>query len=191
MNYFDGLRIAAGSLRPPKLNAVRRAFADAMPWLRRGAVVEVCGFEVESGVAATPLSRSESMKGARQRVQALRRLHDVNRENWDYYIGLEGGLELIEIDHSRQAFLESWVYVENASGRGNYGQAGAITLPPELAFRVIGQRVDLSGAIDEYAGAIGVRNTQGAWGVLTRGLITREEAFRIAVINAIAPFFEQ
>jgi non-canonical (house-cleaning) NTP pyrophosphatase len=40
-----------------------------------------------------------------------------------------------------------------------------------------------------FAGSRGVRDAQGAWGILTQNLITRQDAFRVAVINAFAPFF--
>jgi non-canonical (house-cleaning) NTP pyrophosphatase len=33
-----------------------------------------------------------------------------------------------------------------------------------------------------------VRDSQGAWGILTKNLINRQESFRIAVISAFAPF---
>ena len=49
--------------------------------------------------------------------------------------------------------------------------------------------IELSAAIDAYAGGRGIRDAQGAWGVLTSNIITRQEAFRIAAIHAFAPFF--
>jgi non-canonical (house-cleaning) NTP pyrophosphatase len=94
------------------------------------------------------------------------------------------------LDGERRVFLESWVYIAGDDGRGHYGQSGAIAIPDELAARVLDDGVDLSDAIDAYAGARGIRNGMGAWGVLTCGLITREEAFRIAAINAFSPFFQ-
>jgi non-canonical (house-cleaning) NTP pyrophosphatase len=36
---------------------------------------------------------------------------------------------------------------------------------------------------------VGIRDAQGAWGILTGNKITRQEAFRVAVIAAFAPFF--
>jgi non-canonical (house-cleaning) NTP pyrophosphatase len=42
--------------------------------------------------------------------------------------------------------------------------------------------------IDERAG-LDTRSTRGAWGVLTRDLIGRRDAFRTAVIAALAPFY--
>ena len=58
-----------------------------------------------------------------------------------------------------------------------------------LAAEVIERGTELSIAIDVYAGEQGIRDAQGAWGVLTQNLITRQEAFRVAVVSAFAPFF--
>ena len=49
--------------------------------------------------------------------------------------------------------------------------------------------VELGVAIDRFAGAVGIRDAQGAWGVLSGGLINRTEAFRLAVVAAFAPFY--
>lgn len=188
---MPALCVAVGSLRPPKLNAVRLALADCAQHLQAGSSSEseVAGFDVASGVRSTPLSGHETMQGARRRADALRELLRESNTPWHYFVGLEGGLETISIDSERRVFLQSWAYVADAAGRGHYGQSGAIALPDELATRVIDQGVDLSEAIDAFAGAHGIRDGLGAWGVLTSGLITREQAFRIATINAFAPFF--
>ena len=61
-------------------------------------------------------------------------------------------------------------------------------LPDTLVTKVVDQGVELAEAIDAFAGAQGIRDGQGAWGVLTGGLITRQEAFRTALIAAFAPF---
>jgi non-canonical (house-cleaning) NTP pyrophosphatase len=44
-------------------------------------------------------------------------------------------------------------------------------------------------AIDRFAGAVGIRDAQGAWGVLSDNCISRQEAFRVAVVAAFAPFY--
>ena len=62
-------------------------------------------------------------------------------------------------------------------------------LPDALSRSVIDEGVELSEAIDAFAGSKGIRDANGAWGILTRNLITRQDAFRAAVINAFAPLF--
>jgi non-canonical (house-cleaning) NTP pyrophosphatase len=130
------------------------------------------------------------MQGARSRAESLRATTQDPGGPFQFCVGLEGGLEVMLLDGERRVFLESWVYIAGDDGRGHYGQSGAIAIPDELAARVLDDGVDLSDAIDAYAGARGIRNGMGAWGVLTCGLITREEAFRIAAINAFSPFFQ-
>ncbi len=49
--------------------------------------------------------------------------------------------------------------------------------------------MELAVAIDRFAGAVGIRDAQGAWGVLSSNFITRQQAFRVAVIAAFAPFY--
>jgi non-canonical (house-cleaning) NTP pyrophosphatase len=51
--------------------------------------------------------------------------------------------------------------------------------------------IELSEAIDAFAGGHGIRDAQGAWGVFTRNLITRQDAFRVALINSFAPFYNR
>ena len=85
-------------------------------------------------------------------------------------------------------FLESWAYVSD-DARGHFGRSGSIELPGTLAHEVLENGVELSIAIDRFAGAVGIRDAQGAWGVLSNNFITRQEAFRVAVIAAFAPFY--
>jgi inosine/xanthosine triphosphatase len=197
--------IAIGSKRGPKLNAVTEALAACGPLLAPGAEFEVVGAEVESGVRHTPLSPHELMLGARQRAEALVRMARENGENWSYFAGLEGGLAIVneeipargapdnltgsEGGRSR-VFLESWAYITDGQ-RGHYGRSGSIELPEALALQVVENGVELSVAIDRFAGAAGIRDAQGAWGVLSRNLITRQEAFRVAVVAAFAPFYNE
>jgi non-canonical (house-cleaning) NTP pyrophosphatase len=110
-------------------------------------------------------------------------------QSWSYCVGLEGGLDVVHDNGRRMAFLESWAFVADSSGRHSWGHAGGIALPDALAAQVLDQGMELSAAIDAFAGEQGIRDAQGAWGVLTRNLITRHDVLRTAVINAFALFF--
>ena len=209
--------VAVGSTRRPKLNAVWEGLTVFGPSLDPDAQFEVVGVEVGSGVGHTPLTRAELMAGARQRAEALVRMARERNEPWRFFVGLEGGLDVVYEDSEghgfsraekaptaeglqplrdanktrRLVFLENWAYVTDGSGRSAYGQSGSILIPAPLAVEVLDRGVELAAAIDAYAGGRGIRDTQGAWGVLTRNLITRQDAFRVAVINAFAPFFNR
>ena len=180
--------VAVGSTRRPKLNAVWEALSVFGPALDSDAQFEVVGVEVPSGVSHTPASRVELMRGARQRADSLAKLALERKEPWLYFVGLEGGLDVFEEGANRRVFLESWAYVSDGV-RGHFGRSGGIEIPALLAGEVLEGDVELSAAIDRFSGAAGIRDAQGAWGVLSSNLITRQDAFRVAVVSAFAPFY--
>ena len=184
------LRIAVGSVRRPKLNAVTEAASAIAPLLDRSAQIEVLGYEIESGVSHTPASREELMQGARQRAEALVQKLSAENSPADFYMGLEGGLGVALDDSRRRVFLESWAYVSDGA-TGHFGCGGSIELPELLAEEVLTRGTELAVALDEYAGAVGIRDGQGAWGIFSASLITRQDSFRLAVIAAFAPFYNR
>ena len=183
--------VAVGSTRAPKLNAARQALRAFGQRLEPGAKFRVIGEEVPTGVRHTPLSRAELMAGARARVQELARIARERQKTWSYFVGLEGGLDVVPEQGRRLVFLESWACVCDNAGRESYGRSGGVLIPEALAREVVDRGIELSVAIDAYAGGHGIRDAQGAWGVLTGDLITRQESFRIALIAAFAPFFNK
>ena len=196
--YVRTIYIAVGSLRTPKLDAVKAAVAAVGTLLHPAAMFEVVGVEVSSGVGHTPASRAESMMGARNRAEALLELGRERNEPFSYFIGLEGGLDVVPENgdvaviprHKRRmVFLESWACVVDSSGVGAFGRSGGIEMPAGLAAEVLEGGIELSVAVDAMTGEQGIRDAQGAWGVLTKNMMTRQDAFRTAVIAAFARFF--
>ncbi|HYA97817.1 MAG TPA: inosine/xanthosine triphosphatase [Methylomirabilota bacterium] len=182
--------VAVGSTRKPKLSAVSEALRAIASSLEPDSRFEVVGIDVESGVRHTPLSREHSMRGAKQRAEALQRLAAERGQNWSYFAGLEGGFDVLQVEGRRRVFLESWAYISDGKD-GFFGRSGAIEVPQSLAAEVLDRGVELSAAIDRYAGEQGIRDAQGAWGVLSGNIITRQEAFRVAVVSAFAPFYNR
>jgi inosine/xanthosine triphosphatase len=183
--------IAVGSTRRPKLNAVWEALSVFGPRLDGNAQFDIAAVEVASGVRHTPLSREEIMSGARRRAEALAGMARQENEPWEYFVGLEGGFDVLQANGARWVFLENWAYVADVEGTGAFGQSGAVLVPEALAKRVVDEGVELAEAIDAFASGSGIRDAQGTWGILTRNMITRQDAFRVAVINAFAPFFNR
>ena len=165
------MRVAVGTLRGPKVEALRTTLAEIDP--RRDWVLEPIA--VESGVRETPLTREETRLGARRRVENLIvRLQDRNPTP-ELYVGMEGGLESSGAD----VWLENWAYASDGA-RSYFGSGGAVPLPPLIVEEVLRKGRSLADVIDELAGRADIRSQEGTWGILTRNLITRQHTFRDA-----------
>jgi non-canonical (house-cleaning) NTP pyrophosphatase len=106
----------------------------------------------------------------------------------EIYVGLEGGFHSISIEGEWQTFLRGWAYATDGK-TGCFGSSPSITVPPELVKKVVEGRKELGLVIDEVSGKRDVRSREGAWGVLSRDLITRSMSFEVALIAAFAPFY--
>ena len=151
---------------------------------------EVASRDVEHGAPAMPLSLDHLLEGARRRAeQALTALAREGRVA-DLGVGLEGGLDLRESAGGRRGYLMSWAYVTDGR-RGAHGCGGAIEVPPRVVDRVVEEGVELSSVIDGLVAREDTRSREGAWGVLTRGLLDRTRSFELALLNAMAPFYNE
>ncbi|MGB8591611.1 MAG: DUF84 family protein, partial [Candidatus Acidiferrales bacterium] len=103
--------IAVGTKRRPKLEAVSEALAMIRAQIDPSAEFEIMGVDVPSGVRHTPLSRGDTMEGARHRAEMLRDMARDKNEAWAYFVGLEGGLDVFEESGKRLVLLENWAYV--------------------------------------------------------------------------------
>ena len=185
------MKIAVASTRKPKMEAVRAAAQTISGLGLPGwAGIELLARDVDSGVAATPTSDSELMIGARNRAHRL--LTSLDREGIraELYIGLEGGLHVHDLDSGRIVLLRGWAYAtDGKGGEGSFGSSPSIQVPSQIADAVVNRGLDLGDVIDGFSGRSDVRSNEGTWGILTRDLITRRISFEIAVVAALAPFF--
>jgi inosine/xanthosine triphosphatase len=181
-------RIAVASTRRPKLLAVQEAVQQFRSLFDPPLTIEVFGYDVASGVSHTPVSREELMRGARQRAETLAQHLQDSVIQADFYVGLEGGLDSISGNGNRRVFLQSWAYAMD-SHRGHFGCSGSVELPAALAAEVLDRGTELATAIDQFTNSVGTRDNQGAWGVLSGGLISRQDSFRFALLAAFAPFY--
>lgn len=174
------IRIA--STRVPKVNGVKRAFKK----ISKHFPIQDSSFffetqQSESGVSDTPKSIEELISGAQQRA---RNVFEEGRISLS--IGVEGGLFKVH----EKVFLQSWSCLYDGK-KFSFGSSGAIEIPESLAVAVMKNGADLGIVIDGFAEKIDVRSNQGTFGILTNDLITREDSFELATLNALIPFFNQ
>jgi inosine/xanthosine triphosphatase len=189
--------VALGSRRGPKLRALEAVLRELG---REFGSAEIRAHDAPSGVRETPLDRAEIMRGAWNRAQSVRALVP----DADLWVGMEGGLHIETGDWRLQAggpfssslqspasslgWLENWACVSNAA-RTYFGCGGSIPLPEVIVAEIAGKGRSLAEVIDELSGKQDVRSSEGAWGILTGGRLTREMVFQRALLNAFAPFY--
>jgi inosine/xanthosine triphosphatase len=176
------VKVAVGTVREPKLDGVRRAFErlGRLPW--PATPVELVAFAAPSGQADTPIGDEATIAGARARARAALAL----APGAALALGLEGGV--VRVDGGLQAaVLRNWAVAWDGVREG-LGAGPSLLLPGSVA-RAVLAREDLAQVIDRVAGEHDVRSRQGTFGVLTRDLLPRTEAFAQAVLVALAPFY--
>ena len=183
-------RIALGSDRAAKIMALRASIARIAEidpaWLHASVVAR----PVKTNAPAMPLTDWELMSGARQRALAVREILAQQKLGTDLYVGLEGGFHSISVEGEWHTFLRGWAYVTDGE-RGSFGMSPSISVPDAIVKDVIQGKRELGIVIDEVAGVRDVRSKQGAWGVLSKNLITLAMTYEAALISAFAPFYNK
>src|SRR5437016_6731779 len=180
--------IALGSDRAAKIMAVRASIARVAEIDSAWRDTNIVARPVQTDAPAMPLNDWELMSGARQRALAVREILVGQKLDADLYVGLEGGFHSISVDGEWHTFLRGWAFVTDGE-RGSFGMSPSITVPEAIVKSVMEGKRELGIVIDEVAGARDVRSKQGAWGVLSRDLLTRAMSFEAALIAAFAPFY--
>ncbi|MBN2471794.1 MAG: inosine/xanthosine triphosphatase [Anaerolineae bacterium] len=166
------LRVAVGSLNPVKHEAVRAVLEPLLETLT------ITGVNVPSGVADQPWGDAETRKGALNRARAACQAGAA-----DLGIGLEGGL----IDTELGLMTCAWCAVVAADGRVGMGGGAHMMLPPQ-ARRLLDEGLELGAVMDSLTGLHNTKHADGAIGILTAGLETRETAYAHILRLALAPF---
>jgi inosine/xanthosine triphosphatase len=179
--------IALGSDRAAKIMAVRASVARVAEIDAAWRSASIVARPVKTDAPLMPLTDWELMIGARQRAQAVRKILLEQKLSADLYVGLEGGFHSISLEGEWRTFLRGWAFVTDGV-RGSFGMSPSIEVPDSIVKDVVSGR-ELGIVIDEVAGMRDVRSKQGAWGVLSRDLLTRSDSFEAALLAAFAPFY--
>jgi inosine/xanthosine triphosphatase len=181
--------IALGSDRAAKIMAVRASVARVATIDPAWANANVVARRVEVTVPSMPLTDWQLMQGARERAFAAQESLKARHLQADIYVGLEGGFHSVSIEGEWHTFLRGWAYATDGGDKGAFGAAPSITVPADIVKSVVEGRKELGLVIDEVTGGRDIRSKQGAWGVLSRDLVTRSLSFELALIAAFAPFY--
>ena len=185
------MRIAIGSTRGPKVEAVKEAWSIfSSKILTAGAEeVEFAPFDVPTQAPEMPVAVEQLMTGARERADRLMLQLKRERAEADFYVGLEGGFNVVDPRGARrQVFLESWAFVSDGH-LGFFGHGGGIYVPPAISRQVMDRGIELGIVIDLFAQQHDISSQQGVWGVLTHNIFNRQHSFVVALIAAFAPFY--
>ena len=183
-------RIALGSDRAAKIMSVRAAIARVAELDPAWRTAKVIPRPVKTDAPAMPLNDWQLMSGARKRALAVRDILIEQKLEADLYVGLEGGFHSISLEGEWRTFLRGWAFVTDGE-RSSFGMSPSIEVPDAIVKQVIQGKRELGVVIDDVAGARDVRSKQGAWGVLSRDLLTRSMSFEAALIAAFAPFYNR
>jgi inosine/xanthosine triphosphatase len=166
-------KVIITSSNQSKIKAVENAFLKVFP--EQEFVFE--SVSVQSDVSDQPLTRAETLQGAKNRVQ-----NALNIIQGDFYVGLEGGVEFENDD----LFCFGFAVVSDGVKTG-VSQTATFMLPPKIA-ELIKQGYELGVADDMFFGRENSKKTNGSIGLLTNDLITRSQKFENAIIMALIPF---
>lgn len=155
------LKIAIGTTNPAKVQAIQKAFDEQYK------EVQFQCLKTESYVSEQPMSDQETIEGALNRAKNVLKATDS-----DVGIGLEGGVS----ETLYGMFVCNWGALVDRQGNEIIGGGARISLPNEIS-RELKAGKELGPLMDEYTQRTGIRKKEGAVGVFTNGLVTRETMF--------------
>ena len=165
--------IAVGSKNPTKIRPVRKIFKKYFK------DVEVVSGDISSGVSDQPITEEEAYKGALNRAKRVLKLFP----NADYGVGIEGGI----VDHIAGINEKSMVVILDKNGNVGVGISAALFLPEKVT-RLINSGKNLNQAIDHVFGTKEIGKGIGAYGVFTKGVVTRSTGMEHAIAFALSRF---
>ena len=173
--------VGIGSRNPVKIKAVKKVFKKVWPKAGFKALAVV------SGVADQPIGQEETIKGAKQRAKkVLEIILKRKGEEEVFGVGVEGGNMEIE----GTWYTVAWGAIVNRKGETGLGGGAIMPLPRAVGER-IAQGEELGPVMDDWTSRQEVKKKEGAIGVLTKGIVTRQEAYEQIISFALVKFLNR
>ncbi|OQS04984.1 inosine/xanthosine triphosphatase [Thraustotheca clavata] len=138
------------------------------------------GINIPSGVNDQPMTSRETLDGALNRANGAKE----KIPQAQYWIGIEGGLEKVDGTDAMEEF--AWIVVLSQDKRG-IAKTASFYLPSPL-IQLVEQGMELGHASDQIYGKSNSKQQNGAVGLLTNDVITRESYYEHAFVLALIPF---
>ncbi len=163
--------VAIGSKNPTKVRALQHVV--------REMDFKVVAKSVTSSVSSQPLSDLETMQGAINRAQEVLKVTTCH-----IGIGLEGGITEV----GNFAFVCNWGALIDSNGLKCVASGGLVELPDGIREEVNAGK-ELSEVMEKYTRMTNNDKTVGAIGILTNGLVTRQEVYELVVKSLFGQYF--
>ena len=164
-------KVIITSKNPVKINATKKAFEKVF-----NDHFEFEGVSADSLVSDQPMNNAETLNGA------MNRLKDIQHLKADYFVSIEGGVDLLEDNY--EAF--AWIVIFD---NDKFGKAKTATFPLPLKIsKLIKEGYELGHADDIVFKRSNSKQKNGAVGILSDNLISWTEYYVHAIILALIPF---
>ncbi len=154
------MKIAIGSTNPVKEGAVKDVFGETDN--------EFVSLNVPSDVSSQPFGDEQTAQGAINRAKAC-----LEKVDADVAIGLEGGVT----DSKYGMFVCNWGALADRKGKVVIASGARFLLPDEVSEKVREGR-ELGEVMDWFTKREEIRKKEGAIGIFTNGMVTRQEMYQ-------------
>jgi inosine/xanthosine triphosphatase len=124
------------------------------------------------------MSDEESITGATNRAKAA-----LEAVQADYGVGLEGGLQ----QTNGEWFDCGWIAVVSKQGELGLGATVRVAIPPAV-LKLIESGMELGDVCDVLFEGKNTKHDQGYFGLITKGVISRTNGYKDAVVMALVRF---
>jgi len=173
------MEVLIGSENPVKIEATKEVFS------RYFGRVKVTGIEVSSKVSAQPINE-ETFEGAKNRAMELKKVDEKKNFGADFFVGIEGGITKL---YSKWFALGVGCVIDN-QGRIGYGVSPCFELPQSIVEQLLSGN-ELGDVMEKISGKNNIRQTEGAIGFLSKGMMNRENLYVHSLIVALVPLLNK
>ena len=167
------MKIAVGSKRKAKINAVKKAFSLYYN------DIDIFGVDVDSKISKQPMTDEETIHGAINRATGALKYGDIG-------VGIEAGLK--KVPQTITGYLNTtWCAIADKDGRITIGSSPDFEFPPKVIEGILEGKEATEAAIGVFKRKDIELREYGIIGELTKGIMKRDDYTYYAVLMALLP----